>query len=417
MLIRDFRCLHEVVIDFSVSPIVSIVGDNESGKSSVIKAIQTIGANLDPNRQKDYIKTGSKGFQLAIKFADEDETTIVREKSSSFNSFKVLKGTKLIWETSKMDSSEVPPEVQKYMGFVIEQETRELLNVRTYEDLMLFIHTSGSTNYKVMYNALKIENLQRAKRNGQLEINELKKQISSATSSIETLTDQVKEIKLIDTEPLIAVRDRVKSNLEVLKLIDEARENRGKIHEIQLKNEQASKVFELKTLDESLLDKLKTLESLKDRLVYVKSFGESELESLEHADEALVAFMMSMNDLKKKLETVETENLTNLEELSSYRSLDASELDKLSALRKEKDRINQLETQMQVLDTLPSNIDDTIYTALDRLKESRDKYINLVNKLEAIEKEIVTLENKIKSSGVLITTCRNCGNTVFFDGE
>ena len=82
------------------------------------------------------------------------------------------------------------------MGMVKEPETGEYLNIRTYEDKLLFVVTPASVNYKVMYNALKVENLTRAINKGLKEVNNIESDIRKNNVSIDQLNNELGNLKV-----------------------------------------------------------------------------------------------------------------------------------------------------------------------------------------------------------------------------
>ena len=48
LYIKNFRNIGEATIDFTDSPIVSLIGDNEAGKTSVVKAFAVCALHADP---------------------------------------------------------------------------------------------------------------------------------------------------------------------------------------------------------------------------------------------------------------------------------------------------------------------------------------------------------------------------------
>ena len=46
--IKNFRNIGEAVIDFEESPIVSLIGENEAGKTSVVKAFSVCALHSTP---------------------------------------------------------------------------------------------------------------------------------------------------------------------------------------------------------------------------------------------------------------------------------------------------------------------------------------------------------------------------------
>ena len=138
------------------------------------------------------------------------------------------------WVTNKIDDGgDVPYPIVQVMGIVKEPETKELLHIRTYEDNLLFVVTNASTNYKVMYNALKVEQLTNAIGLGSEEANRLRNNINTNDIAIKTLLDNLRKIKVHDTEAISNIKDRVAGQLHTLDKISRAMEIKGNIKKIE----------------------------------------------------------------------------------------------------------------------------------------------------------------------------------------
>ena len=448
ILIRNFRNLEEVIINFEDSPIISLVGENEAGKSSVTKAVQTIGANFEPNGQKEYIRTGQKSFLLAIKFADEHETMVLRQKGDGVNAYWVQRGKDIIWQVTKLDDSNVPEEIQKYTGFIIEPETKELLNVRTYADLMLFVYTSTSTNYKIMYNALKVESIANARRIGQSEVNELRRDIKSADDSIETLTEQLRQIRLIDLEPLLSIKTRLQAEQGMMKVIESAAlenqkltklanevsvlsdiEQLGEINEVEvyllnnlysyknrLENINSSLVYldEIENLQEVSVEQCRSLTELLSNKRRLDSLDTTDLNEIEKLQEISIEQCRSLTELlsnKRRLDSLDT---TDLNEIDKLEVIDTSWLDSVSLLLQNKKRLQEIDSCIEDVE-LPSVDSELEYAKqLEQVINLKVKVGSYNNEEKQLESQIEQLEIKLKESGIKTTTCPNCGELVVF---
>ena len=417
ILLRNFRSLEEVIIDFVDSPIVSIVGDNEAGKSSVTKALQTIGANLNPNAQKDYIRTDTEGFIVAVKFADDEDTTVVRLKSRGENGYRVQKGPNIVWSVSKMDSSEVPPEIQKYMGFVIEPETKELLNIRTYEDLMIFIHTSSSSNYKIIYNALKVDNILRAKKAGQNEINMHKNSIRDAENGISTLTDELRKIKLIDLDPLLAVRDRIKNSYDSISKLETAMSARDDVQRLDRETQDLKSLSEASVINEltayTLNESITVKENLDALNKVLKDFDE--IDKLQEIDLHIIEKLQDGINLKEKLSNDDVQIYNGIE---NAQIIDINSMLTLEKALEDKKKLDNIEAEIARLSKFNTDgINMNELSIFESAFELKEKISNL-GAVEAETRETIKqLENEMKQFGVYVSTCPNCGETVIFNPE
>lgn len=422
--IKNFRNLGEVTIDFKDSPIVSLIGENEQGKTSVVKAIAVCAMHATPRDQKDYIRDGTKGFGVAIEL--EDGTQVVRMKMATANSYRVTypKGPdgnpiKPTWEAAKL-SNDLPQAVQDVMGMIEEPETKEFLHIRTYEDQLLFVTTASSTNYKVMYNALKISQLVDAIKLGSKEANALKTSINQKEIQAETLDTQAKSLKIYDLEPLQNIRDRLKNEVAQLNKLDRALELKKKI-EVQTREvgelSKLSSIPEISitlvmSLDKAyrVLDNLKELGSMYRTYSLADSLEEIDLNSYYNIYNAHVRY----ESLKNSEE--QSRNYIAVNSLSEINVNEVSNLQRAIALSK------KIEADMNKLQTLnissAADVQDSDLTVYSRTY----KALGLMQRNKQLEDAKVQIDNYcdavikwMKDIGVATETCPKCGETIVID--
>lgn len=422
--IKNFRNLGEVTIDFKDSPIVSLIGENEQGKTSVVKAIAVCAMHATPRDQKDYIRDGTKGFGVAIEL--EDGTQVVRMKMATANSYRVTypKGPdgnpiKPTWEAAKL-SNDLPQAVQDVMGMIEEPETKEFLHIRTYEDQLLFVTTASSTNYKVMYNALKISQLVDAIKLGSKEANALKTSINQKEIQAETLDTQAKSLKIYDLEPLQNIRDRLKNEVAQLNKLDRALELKKKI-EVQTREvgelSKLSSIPEISitlvmSLDKAyrVMDNLKELGSMYRTYSLADSLEEIDLNSYYNIYNAHVRY----ESLKNSEE--QSRNYIAVNSLSEINVNEVSNLQRAIALqRKIEADMNKLQTLNISSATDVQDSDLTVYSRtykalglIQRNKQLEDAKIQIDNYCDAVIKWM-------KDIGVATETCPKCGETIVID--
>lgn len=422
--IKNFRNLGEVTIDFKDSPIISLIGENEQGKTSVVKAIAVCAMHATPRDQKDYIRDGTKGFGVAIEL--EDGTQVVRMKMATANSYRVTypKGPdgnpiKPTWEAAKL-SNDLPQAVQDVMGMIEEPETKEFLHIRTYEDQLLFVTTASSTNYKVMYNALKISQLVDAIKLGSKEANALKTSINQKEIQAETLDTQAKSLKIYDLEPLQNIRDRLKNEVAQLNKLDRALELKKKI-EVQTREvgelSKLSSVPEISitlvmSLDKAyrVLDNLKELDRMYRTYSLADSLEEIDLNSYYNIYNAHIRYERLKNSEEQ------SRNYIAVNGLSEINVNEVSNLQRAIALQR------KIEADMNKLQTLNissaadvSDSDLTVYSRtykalglIQRNKQLEDAKVQIDNYCDAVIKWM-------KDIGVATETCPKCGETIVID--
>lgn len=421
LYIRNFRNLGDVEISFKESPIVTLVGENEAGKTSVIKAFATCALHANPRDQKDCIRDGTKMFGVAIELEDGTRITRIKELTG-INSYQISDANKnVVWSTNKLAEG-LPLEVQKIMGLIAEPETGEFLHVRTYEDKLLFVVTPNSTNYKVMYNALKVEQLTKAIKNGSNEANTLKNAINTNELSIQTLGIQLRGIKVVDTEPLINVRNRLKSQLDLInkiesvkKLIDLSDKCEEQLGALALLDR-----FNLQPVSEVLANKLNNASRLLNKNSN-SSILLSKLNDIYNISEIDTSILNRLNVLYNKINELNVKindagalvSVINLSEISESVAI---HINRLSTL------INTVKTDTYKLSKIDitdcEEIKQSSIDAINKLSKVPymiDKVKNNSEELQRTNQYITQVQDYLKQCGVAVEVCPNCGEAVIFD--
>lgn len=418
--IKNFRNIGSVDIDFSQCPIVTLLGENESGKTSVIKAFSMCALHDNPREQKDYIRDGTK--MLGIEINLEDGTQVVRVKEANgINMYRVVKPDGTAWDADKITDG-LPKEVQDVMGLIAEPETGEYLHVRTYEDKLLFVVTPSSTNYKVMYNALKVEQLTRAIKIGSSEVNELKAKVTTNNNSIITLNDQLRGIKVYDVETLVNIRDRIVSQVNLLEKAEKILSLKERME--QLINElgvlRLIDIYSLKEISESIASKINSISRLANNISKMNNFR-IEYDKLNSISEIDIRQLNKIDELRNKSaelnkkinEAYKLRQVLGISEISERVTEHIAKFVTLDS------KIKQLKEKANIIDT----------TGVEMISEQSlsglSKASKIVQDLEVVKAKtaelsqyndyIIQVENYLKQCGVAVEICPKCGEQVIFD--
>lgn len=419
--IQNFRNLGNVTLDFSDTPIISLIGENESGKTSIVKAFGVCAKHIDYRGQKDYIRDGTNEFYIEIELADG--TRIGRKKNinSSNNKYGIIypDGKQKVFD--KLDDN-IPPEVQELMGLISEPETGELLHIRTYENQLLFVVTRASVNYKVMYDALKISQITRAIKVGSTEANSLKSKISATDNSIGTLQRSLNGVKIYDMEPLLNIKDVLSSELEKLKkferieqLINEIKTQKSSLGALKILEE--SKITEIDTLEVEKFNRIGTLISdIKQMRNQLQS--SYELNNLEQVDAGIiekldntVEKMNNISEMKNKLGS-----MMDLDRVCPISEIEVSTLDRIVDLI---NNINQQRKRFEIYNREDINtIDESEIEAISKMTQA----INLIDGIDKGKTSLISMNDYIdkvlawmKSIGVATADCPKCGESIIID--
>lgn len=421
LYIRNFRNLGDVELDFSKSPIITLVGENEAGKTSVIKAFATCALHANPRDQKDYIRDGTKMFGVSIELADGTRITRIKE-AGGINSYQIQDANgNMLFHTNKLAEG-LPEEVQKLVGLISEPETNEFLHIRTYEDKLLFVVTPNSTNYKVMYNALKVEQLTKAIKLGSGEVNTLKSSINNNEASITTLQGQLKSISVVDTEPLINVKQRLIEQVAFLDKIERAKVLLDRVNncEVQLGALALIDKFKLEDINEVIANKLVSASRLLSRNTETVNLlsNLSELSNLEEIDCSLINRLYNIINkqsvLKDKISEAGT--LVQVADISEISEVTVVQLNKAITLI---DKLNNLINQSNSIDVencneIPQQELNSLTTLL-KIESLKEKVETNNTQLKQINDYIVQVQDYLKQCGVAVEICPNCGSDVIID--
>lgn len=422
ILVKDFRTVHDVQIDFKESPIVALVGGNDAGKTSILKAFEVCSLHYNSRGQKAYIKDGAQFFGVGIQLADG--TSVVRMKTKdNINKYEVRYPDGTVWNTTKI-SEGLPVQVSEVMGMVEEPETKEYLQVRTYENQLLLAYTPSSTNYKVMYEALKVGQITRAVRSGTDEANDIKQKIIENAASMRALERSANKIAVIDIDGLKGIRDtlgRIKDSvkkiagaIEIADKIEQTKEQLGVLrlidtYELEEVNEiEASKLNNASSLANSLNEVSKELCLMKD----VNDLETINVLQLEHIMGA-VNSRNCLEEVKKERERVS--------DIDSAEFVDENIARMIEQAINEKERLETVKnnsecyTELDKLDTIDNDI-DTIKN-IDSLLKITESIRVSTSELESVKSGIERMTELLKMSGARVEICPNCGTEIVIETE
>lgn len=418
--IKDFRNIGEVKVNFDESPIVSLIGENEAGKTSVVKAFSVCALHSTPKDQKDYIRDGTNGFGVEIEL--EDGTVITRIKTTTGNRYRVKNPDGTVYDTTKIDSSSAPVEVQRVMGMIEEPETKEYLQVRTYEDQLLFVVTPASTNYKVMYDALKVDQITRAIKSGSKEVNELKHVIDANENGIQTLTNSLKAVKVYDITSLLNIKARLEIELAVINSLEEAA---GLVDRIKRAEAELGAIAEI---DKAGLQDISELEAVQisDSLSLLTKLTRLNklLSTYSLADTAenidIPVYQSIIDTYIKKVELdraiFANESMVRIGEAEEVNEVELITMTSIAELR---DKLSSLTNQLRRIDTAGAELieqsDFNTVTMLESVNAGFTRLGQLETAYKQCDDYCSQVQSYLKSIGAAVETCPNCGEDIVID--
>lgn len=418
--VKNFRNIDDVTIDFEESPIVALIGDNEAGKTSIIKAIAALALHANPRDQKEWIRDSTRAFGIEVEL--EGGTKIVRAKSDNgMNLYKIFYSDGTTWEANKLADG-LPKHVQDLMGFISEDETGEYLHIRTYEDKLLFVVTPDSTNYKVMYNALKVEQLTKAIRIGSDEVNNIRYDIHVNENSLKTLYEQSRALKVYDLSELTKLKGRLKYQLSVSDKIERVIANMKEMHDLSCKLGPIALIDRMRTseIDETRAYKVLRASEVINRMKFLSKSIEymSYINNTPSIEEGLANKLNRAIELKESLKNLEI-SCGSLIEVYKTESVEESVASLISRAIKTKTRLNELDREYERLNT--NSIEQISNKSLEVINRI-NVFINLSKNLSVLYKsysEIIAYLEQVteylKYCGVAVEECPKCGEAVIID--
>lgn len=418
--IKDFRNIGEVKVNFDESPIVSLIGENEAGKTSVVKAFSVCALHSTPKDQKDYIRDGTNGFGVEIEL--EDGTVITRIKTTTGNRYRVKNPDGTVYDTTKIDSSSAPVEVQRVMGMIEEPETKEYLQVRTYEDQLLFVVTPASTNYKVMYDALKVDQITRAIKSGSKEVNELKHVIDANENGIQTLTNSLKAVKVYDITSLLNIKARLESELSVINSLEEAARLVDRIKRAEAELGAIAEIDKAGLQDISELEAVQISDSLSlltkltrlNKLLSTYSLADT----AENID--IPVYQSIIDTYIKKVELdraiFANESMVRIGEAEEVNEVELITMTSIAELR---DKLSSLINQLRRINTAGAELieqsDFNTVTMLESVNAGFTRLGQLETAYKQCDDYCSQVQSYLKSIGAAVETCPNCGEDIVID--
>lgn len=417
MKVRNFRNIADTTIEFNESPIITLLGENEAGKTSIVKAFCVAGLNAFSKKQKNYIREGTNGFGIEIGL--NDGSIVQRIKTSASNQLNIKKSDGTIVCANKIDAGSIPVELQSVMGLIEEPETKEYLQVRTYENQLLFVVTPGSTNYKVMYDALKVEQLTKALKSGTEQANNLKREIDEAYTIKKALMENLRKIRISDIEPVVNIKNRLKEQMEKINKLKTAVELKRKVDRLEKEIGQVSLIekYSVTEIDMTLVSILCNIYNNKLLSDNVNKLWKvyNSLSPLEKIDTSVLE---KLNSTKMRIfEKLKNESeLGLLKDIEHLKEIEMTEVIKLNELVGVYNRYKAVKesSSMEELNNI-NEISDSSILKLKKLVqaiEHKEKAVKLSSELERDNEKIKEYNSLLVNSGAMVTNCPNCGETV-----
>lgn len=391
MTVRDGR------FEFDETNVINLVGYNDSGKSSVTRALEVILYDAYPNDQVNFITDDEEMFGVGLEFTDGVEVN--KYKYSTGQSVWEMKKDGDILYTNRLASGiasihGVPEPIRDYLGVVEDNITGQYLNVRRNSDKAFLVQTSGGDNYKILNSILRADVLANAVSELNKDRNRLQTEITSTSTMRDTLRGELNGIKVLpdkyvsDLQGLtVGIRSN-QSKVELLTHISDRVQEYNSIHVTE----------EISTVD---LTQYSLLESVVEAYNATQELVQDELSVLDVA---------KLDMLEIALEAKRGMDIVVPDELSV---LDTSKYDLMTQIVTSFSDMNIfIQPELPTIDAVKLDMIRSVGETFNALYHETNKLNQIEQERDSVVKELQDLSNQY---GFKI--CGGCGSVVEFEGD
>lgn len=340
MYIENFQSIKEIEFLYENTGVYYYKGDNNIGKSSIIKAMNTLIFNASNHIYRSFIRDDEESFFISMTDFEGNVVELSRGKVDFYR--WVING-----EEGSLDrtNGQVPEEVSNYFNMYVDDKTKECVNIRLPRAVLLGVDTSASDNNYMLQKALDSEVFTLAYKNTDRELNALKKEVKLDLDKQEELSERIMSIDVSEDKKEIDVLEKyigtIGYEVGVLQEIEDFRELILEIGTLQKRKktveealsyadslEENYTLLELLTTHESNGRNLEGLKESKSKTEELVKYLEVNVEELEE-EIVLLGLLKESFTVSKNIEGIKT----RLEDINKVLELDLeTEFNKLKEL-------------------------------------------------------------------------------------
>ena len=371
--VYNFMVYSYAKCEFDERGIITIKGYNDSGKSTMLQALNVLFFNSHPSMHINYIKDDCDYFRIMAHF--DDGVSILRDKYINGQSlYEMYKDGTVIYSTRNGNTltrvSKVPDPIEQYLGLISHDGT--CLNSRSCIEKQLLVQTTGSENYKFFNVVLKSEEIAIASQMLNTDKNKLLQDINSTTYQLQTTKTMLGNGNLL-TDELISELERAD------KLIDE---------------------YDVK------LDCISSALGTADEVSAIQIPPD-----ISQIDNERVSILSSINGIVNEIASIPT--------LPEVNQLDSSRLELLTGIMGVSNELSSIPVIPNIqgvsTDRFSSILDlSLMLDSIETLDESTE---DIDNKLVALDQEMRGYADQLRELGRTVIRCPNCGTVYDSDME
>lgn len=403
--IINFMSFKRAKVSFDESNILNIKGYNDAGKSTILRATAVCLMDMFKSKQIKFIRHGEEYFRVIITF--DDGVVILRDKYINGQSlYEVYNGSELVY-TSKQGNrlariEGVPKQVQDYLGLCVTDSV--YLNYQSCVDKLPVVDTTGSENYQMFHEVLRMEEIYVANNMINLDKNELGSDIAQIEDELHN--DEVLLARCGDVDEEI-IKSLEKLDIKA-KLSNDKKTKLDSMVKVAENYESIKKIPHINKVSSDRLakvNKINEIVGVLDSRVVIPSIGRVSSDKLAR-----------VRNIEKLVNTLD--NRVVLPKINSIST------DRVVALKKIESLVNSL-NKVIVLPDIPS-VDTSLvdkklklgviakyYT---HLREEEIKNKQLEDELENAKSKLKEIAEQAKKMGIELVKCNNCGTYTIAGG-
>ena len=398
--VENFMCIEKGECSFDDRNIINIKGYNDSGKSTMMLALNVALNNRYASQQLNFIQDDKSYFRIMVYF--DDGVLLVRDKYLNGQGLYALyKGNTEVFSTLQngvyTKITEVPEIIRDYLDMVNTDDFS--LNFRACFEKQLLVQTSGSENYRLLNEVLKSEEISLASAQLNTDKNILVSRKHDLESKVYVMRNSIAGIPDI-SDTLI---DKLKISDKNIDIHDEMSAFLQETGSILKERNEIVEYPSIHSIDIGQIDNLLNIQDL------TKGLDTEIHNELPLIDINKLSDILNLSSISEDINKVQVH--THIDEL------DSTELSELSVINNLLNDIKDCKVYKPLEQIGVSKLSDITKASnyCSNIKEcdSIDKDISM--RLETLKMELDNYNKELESIGVHLVKCPSCG--MIFDGE
>lgn len=361
----NFMSIEHGKCEFDERNIINLKGYNDSGKSAMLNALKVVLANTNPTKQASFIQDDKDYFRVLVAFSDGVQ--ILRDKYINGQSlYEMYHNGECIYSSKSGNAltriSEVPQPIADYLGLIMYDGA--CLNARACFEKQLGVQTTGSENYKMFNTVLKSEEIATAGVLLNNDKNKLAADINGVDSELQAHKNTMGIGKFL-TEGMISYLKQHDAGIDAY---DAMLNSLGSIIGTRDTRDSIPYIPEVNAVDMTQLSALNELQSIQSKLTVIPNIPEVMV-------------------------------------------IDSAILEDLSAIRHYVAQLSKLVDypEVQVIESEQLSDLTGLLTLVESYKQCSDDIEKIDSALISLGSELENLEEELKSHGVAMIKCPDCG--------